>query len=125
MNIPQDLKYTEEHEWVKLDNGVAKIGITDHAQNELGDIVFVELPEEGEEVSQGEDLCVIESVKSVSDIYAPVGGTVKSVNESLETAPESINNSPYEDGWIAEIAFENETEMEELMDNEEYEKFIS
>lgn len=125
MTIPENLKYTEDHEWIKLENGKAKVGITDHAQNELGDIVFVELPASGDEVSRGEDLCVVESVKSVSDIYAPLSGEVVDVNEDLETAPENINESPYEEGWIAEISVEDDSEIDELMDDGEYEEFIS
>lgn len=125
MNIPENLKYTEDHEWIKVEDGKAKIGITDHAQNELGDIVFIELPDVGDEVSQGEDLCVVESVKSVSDIYAPISGEIVSVNDDLETSPERINKSPYQDGWVAELSLEDESETGELMDAGKYEEFIS
>ena len=97
--IRDDLKYTDTHEWVKVKDDHVIIGITDHAQSELTDIVFAELPDVGKKMKKGDELCVVESVKSVSEIYAPVAGTVTKVNEALEDAPETINQSPYDDGW--------------------------
>ncbi|HDO19776.1 MAG TPA: glycine cleavage system protein GcvH [Thermoplasmatales archaeon] len=123
--IRGDLKYTKTHEWVKVTGDVARVGITDHAQSELTDIVFVELPEVGKEVKQGDEICVIESVKSVAEIYAPVSGKVVNVNKELESSPEKINQSPYDEGWLVEIEIENRAELEELMSAEEYEKTIS
>ena len=101
--IREDLRYTKTHEWLKVKNGNALVGITDHAQAELTDIVFVELPETGKEVKKGEELCVVESVKSVSEIYAPISGKIVDVNKKLEETPEIINKSPYDDGWLVEI----------------------
>lgn len=102
--IPEDLRYTEAHEWVRdLGDGVVRIGITDHAQSQLGDVVFVQLPAVGEEVGAGAVVGEVESTKSVSDIYAPVPGTVTSVNEALEANPELINSGPYEAGWMLEV----------------------
>ena len=98
--VRDDLKYTESHEWSKLDGDNAKVGITDHAQSELTDIVFVELPEIGKEVKKGEELCVVESVKSVSELYTPASGKIIEVNKNLEDSPEIINESPYDDGWL-------------------------
>jgi glycine cleavage system H protein len=101
--VRSNLKYTDTHEWLKLEDKIAKVGITDHAQSELTDIVFVELPEVGKEVKKGEELCVVESVKSVSEIYSPVSGKVANVNKKLEDAPETINESPYDEGWLVEL----------------------
>ncbi|MBS3782021.1 MAG: glycine cleavage system protein GcvH [Candidatus Thermoplasmatota archaeon] len=120
--IPDNLKYTEEHEWIKVSDGEARYGITDHAQDELGDIVYVELPEVGEEISKGDMLGVIESVKTVSDLYAPLSGTVKDVNVELEVGPEMMNEDPYGDGWIVVIEIADEDELDELLDPEEYEE---
>ena len=122
--VRNDLKYTDTHEWLKVSGNVAKVGITDHAQSELTDIVFVELPEIGKEVKKGEELCVVESVKSVSELYSPVSGKIKSVNNKLEDAPETINESPYDDGWLVEIDVENKSEINELLDAESYKKII-
>ncbi len=119
----KDLKYTEDHDWVEKTGHRAKVGITDYAQKELGDIVFVELPAEGEEFSKGEDLVVVESVKSVSNVKAPVSGTVTEVNDRLEGEPELINESPWKDGWLVELDVENEKEFEELMSEDDYEEF--
>ena len=101
--VRDGLKYTQSHEWIKITNSTATIGITDHAQTELTDIVYVELPEIGKEVSKGDELCVVESVKSVSEIYAPLSGKITKVNQQLEDSPETINTSPYDDGWLVEI----------------------
>ncbi|WP_036226159.1 glycine cleavage system protein GcvH [Mesoaciditoga lauensis] len=118
-------KYTESHEWVELDGKVATVGISDHAQNELGDIVYVELPEVGKEVKAGETLCSVESVKSASDVYAPVSGKVVEVNEELENAPETINKSAEKDGWIAKIEVSDPSELDKLLSEEEYKKKIA
>ena len=118
--IPEELRYTEDHEWVKLTDGEIQYGITDYAQEELGDIVYIELPEVGEEVEKGDMIGVVESVKTVSDLYAPISGTIKEVNESLEAAPETINEDPYGDGWIVTIEYEDKSEYEDLMDAEEF-----
>lgn len=122
--VPDDLKYTESHEWVHLKDTIARIGITDHAQSELTDIVFAELPEVGKKVKKGDELCVVESVKSVSEIYAPVSGTVVSVNKKLDDAPEIINKSPYEDGWLVELEIEDIDEISTLMSASDYKNII-
>ena len=101
--VRHGLKYTDAHEWLKVQGDTAKVGITDHAQSELTDIVFVELPEIGKEVEKGDELCVVESVKSVSELYAPVSGKIVNVNRLLEESPETINGSPYDEGWLVEI----------------------
>lgn len=122
MKALQGLKYAKGHEWVKVEGNKAYIGITEFAQDELGDIVFVELPEVGNEVEIEDILGSIESVKAASDIYAPVSGTVVEVNEELEGSPELINEDPYE-SWIAVIEIDNSDELEDLMDADEYDKF--
>ena len=122
--IIQGLYYTETHEWARIDGGRARIGITDYAQKKLGDITYVELPEEGKDIRQSDFLTGIESVKAASDIYAPLSGKITAVNIVLETAPESINQSPYEDGWIAEIEILDSTESENLMDAGSYKDYI-
>lgn len=122
--VRDDLKYTEAHEWLKLKDDRAVVGITDHAQSELTDIVFVELPEVGKEVKKGEELCVVESVKSVSEIYAPVGGKVVNVNKKLEDVPETVNKSPYDDGWLVEIEIKDKSEIDSLLDAESYKKTL-
>jgi len=122
--LRDDLKYTKEHEWIKIKGDVAVIGITDHAQSELTDIVFVELPEIGKEVTKGEELCVVESVKSVSEIYAPISGKVVNVNKKLDDTPETVNESPYDDGWLVELEIKDKTEIDNLLDVESYKKTI-
>lgn len=132
VEIPEDLYFTEEHEWVKIENSMARIGISDYAQDQLVDVVFVELPEVGKEVeqaisenSEGSELGTLESVKAVSTIYAPLSGRVKEVNERLEDEPELINSDPYEDGWLCVIEPSNlEKEVEKLLDSEAYEDFL-
>ncbi len=104
MNVPKELQYTKTHEWIRQEGDTATVGITDHAQDELGDVVFIELPEEGASFDAGDSFGTVESVKAVSDIYAPVGGTVAAVNTVLEDAPETINADPYGDGWLVEIS---------------------
>ncbi len=123
--VPQNLLYTEEHEWVRLEGDSATIGISDYAQEALGDITFVELPEVGKQVAQFEDLAVIESVKAASDIYAPLGGQVLEVNSALEEAPETINRDCYGEGWICKLTGIVEAEMEKLLSSEAYEKLIA
>jgi glycine cleavage system H protein len=122
--VRSNLKYTDNHEWLKLEDKIAKIGITDHAQSELTDIVFVELPAVGKEVKKGEELCVVESVKSVSEIYAPLSGKIVNINKNLEDAPETINESPYDAGWLVEIEVSDETEFKTLIDAEAYKQMI-
>ena len=124
MNTPAELKYTEEHEWVKLDGKEALVGITDYAQGELGDIVFVELPAEGKAVKQGEVFGTIEAVKTVSDLYAPVSGKVIAINKALNDHPEHINKSPYKDGWMIRIAVDNPAEMEKLLNADGYQTHV-
>jgi glycine cleavage system H protein len=121
---PKDLKYSEEHEWVRMEGDEAVIGITDYAQAELGDITFVELPEEGKELKQSEIFATIESVKAASDIFAPISGKITQINQALEVKPEIINESPYEEGWICRIHVSDSSEGDKLMSAEEYEKFI-
>ena len=124
MSVQEGLYYTKEHEWVKVDGETGTIGISDHAQEELGDIVFVELPEEGEEFSQGDAIGTIEAVKTVSDIYTPVSGEVVEANESLEEEAEKINQDPYGEGWIAKIKMSDKDELDDLMSAEEYEDML-
>lgn len=121
--IPANLRYTESHEWI-LDNGdgTVTIGITDHAQEALGDVVFVDLPEVGRELESGEEFGVIESVKAASDLYAPLAGEVLAVNESLEDAPETLNEAPYEGGWIAKLKLADESALSNLLDADAYTK---
>ena len=122
MNIPEDLQYTKSHEWVRIEGDTATIGITDHAQDELGDVVFVELPVEGDTFDAGESFGTVESVKAVSDLYAPVGGEVVEVNSALEDAPENINEDPYGEGWIVKL---RTTDEADLLSPEEYEKVVA
>ena len=119
--IPSELRYLESHEWAEqLEDGLVRVGITDHAQEQLGDLVFVELPEEGDTVSRGDACAVVESVKAASDIYAPVTGVVTTINESLADSPETVNNDPYGDGWLFTLKPENPEEFDELMDADGY-----
>jgi len=124
LNVPKHLRYTEEHEWVKVEDNKVKIGITDFAQDELGDIVFVELPEVGDEVTKDEPFGSVESVKTVSELYAPVSGKVVAVNEELEDAPELVNESPYEKAWMIEVEPSDISEVDTLLSPEDYEKHI-
>lgn len=124
-DIPSDLRFAEGHEWVSQEEeGVVKVGISDHAQNQLGDLVYVELPEEGDTFSKGDTVAVVESVKAASDIYAPVSGEVVVVNKALEDSPEIINNDPYGDGWLFSIRMDDPSEVDELMDAEAYGEMI-
>ncbi|MGV3243474.1 glycine cleavage system protein GcvH [Staphylococcus sp. 11261D007BR] len=124
MAVPNEFKYSKEHEWVKVDGNVALIGITDFAQSELGDIVFVELPEVDDEVSEGETFGSVESVKTVSELYSPLTGKVVEVNEDLEDEPEAVNESPYEKAWMVKIELSDESELDALMDASAYEDMI-
>jgi glycine cleavage system H protein len=122
--VRDNLKYTNTHEWLKLKDNRAIIGITDHAQSELTDIVFVELPQIGKKVKKGDELCVVESVKSVTEIYAPISGIITKVNDKLDDAPEIVNSSPYDDGWLIELEFEDKSEIDKLLDSNSYKKII-
>ncbi len=124
-NIPSELRYATSHEWVRNDgDGIVTVGITEHAQELLGDMVFVELPEVGESVSAGDDVAVAESVKAASDIYAPVSGEIVEVNEDLEDSPELVNSDAYGDGWMFKIKLDDASELEALLDAEGYENSI-
>lgn len=122
--IRNDLKYTDTHEWLKVKGNTALVGITDHAQSELTDIVFAELPEIGKELKKGDELCVVESVKSVSEIYAPISGKVVGVNGKLEDTPEIINESPYDNGWLVELEIKDKEELDDLLDAGSYKEKI-
>jgi glycine cleavage system H protein len=124
MDFPDELKYTEEHEWVLIEDDVATIGITDFAQDQLGDVVFVELPEVGDVLEAGKTLGVVESVKAVSDIYAPLSGVVVEINEDLPDEPELLNTSAYEDGWMVKLKISDPRELGALMDASDYQSFI-
>ena len=125
MNIPDDLKYTKEHEWIR-DNGdgTVTVGITDFAQGELGDIVFVELEPEGSEFDQDEVLGTVEAVKTVSELFSPVSGEVTEINEDLEDDPELVNNDPYGDGWMVKMKLSDTSELESLLSSEDYQQLI-
>ena len=123
-NIPDDLKYASTHEWISVnEDGLVTVGISDHAQEALGDIVFVELPEAGASVNSKEEVAVVESVKAASDIYSPLTGEVVEINESLLDSPETVNASPYELGWFFKIRMENEAELDDLMNSESYSEY--
>ena len=124
MTIPSELKYSEEHEWVRVEGNRATVGITDYAQEQLGDVVYVELPEPGGEVQFLEVFGVVESVKTASDLYAPVSGAVAEINERLTDEPELVNGSPYEDGWMIVVEMSAPSELDKLMDDEAYEAFL-
>jgi glycine cleavage system H protein len=123
--VPDDCRYLDSHEWARRHNGTVRVGITDFAQDELGDVVFVELPAEGDELSQGEDFGVIESIKAVSDLYAPVSGTVTAANEALIDDPELVNDDPFGDGWMLEVELNDESELDELLSAAEYREQIA
>ena len=124
MSTPKELKYTKEHEWVSVDSDIATIGITDHAQEQLGDIVFVELPEVQSRVSQDDTFGVVEAVKTVADLFAPVSGNVTEINTALEESPDLINSDPYGEGWIIKVAIDDLEEYNNLMSNDDYNSFI-
>ena len=120
-NTPSELKYASSHEWARLEeDGTVTVGITDHAQNSLGDVVFVELPEVGSEYGAGEEAAVVESVKAASDIYAPIAGEVIAVNDALEESPETVNEYPYSDGWFFRLKPSDVSELENLLSAEDY-----
>jgi glycine cleavage system H protein len=125
MQVREDLRYSEEHEWVAVADGTATIGITDYAQEELGDIVFVELPPKGATLQKAGTLGVVESVKAVSDVYAPVSGTVAEVNDALTQNPEIINGDPYGDGWMVRVTMSDPAEVDRLMTAEQYRAFVA
>lgn len=120
MNIPENLKYTKDHEWVRVEGDSAVMGITEFAQSELGDVVFVELPEIGKSVSQKETLAVVESTKAASDVYAPIGGKVEQVNSELSSTPEKINQDPYGNGWIVKLNSVSAKDLDGLLDAQQY-----
>ena len=124
LNLPDNLRYAEDHEWTRLEGGKIKIGIDDYAQDQLGDIVFVELPEIGATFAKGEEFGTVESVKAVSELFMPVGGEILAINTALEETPEHVNNSPYEDGWMIEIKSSDVAEIDALMDKEAYIKML-
>ena len=124
MSLPQDLKYTKEHEWLKVDGETAIIGITEHAQSELGDIIFIEFPNIDQEIDKNEPFGTIEAVKTVADLFAPVSGKVIKINETLEDNPEFVNSDPYVNGWIVKVSISDISEMEELMSADKYAELI-
>jgi len=125
MNVPGELKYTKDHEWARLEGNVATVGITDYAQGELGDIVYVELPEVGTEVKKNASFGTIEAVKAVADLFSPLGGKIIALNEKLEDTPETVNQDPYGEGWMVKIEVADPAEFDELMDAAAYEQHIS
>ena len=125
MNAPDGLKYTKEHEWVSVEGNVATIGITHHAQSNLGDIVYVELPEEGEHIRKDDTYGVVESVKAVSDCYAPVSGKVLDTNTTLADNPETINEDCYGEGWMIKVGMTDKAELDDLLDQKQYEEFVA
>lgn len=124
MNIPDTLKYTKDHEWIRVEGDEAYIGITDYAQNELGDIVFIEVETEGETLEREETFGTIEAVKTVSDLFMPIGGEVLEFNSALEQSPEIVNNDPYEEGWIIKIKISDKAELDDLLDADAYKELI-
>lgn len=124
MNYPEELKYTKDHEWVRVEGDVATVGITDYAQGELGDIVYVEIETEGEELDQEEVFGTVEAVKTVSDLFMPLSGEVVEVNESLEDAPETVNDDPYGEGWMIKIKLSDTSQVDELMSADDYKEMV-
>jgi glycine cleavage system H protein len=124
MNIPQELKYTKDHEWIKIEGTTATIGITDFAQGELGDIVYVDISSVGQDFSQHDVFGTVEAVKTVSDLYMPVSGKVSEFNKSLESAPEKVNSDPYGEGWMVKVALKDASEIEGLLTPEQYKELI-
>ena len=124
LNLPDNLRYAKDHEWTRLEADKVKIGIDDYSQDQLGDIVFVELPEVGATFAKGEEFGTVESVKAVSELFMPVGGEILAINTALEETPEHVNNNPYEDGWMIEIKPSDVAEMDALMDKEAYIKML-
>ena len=124
MNVPSELKYTKDHEWVRIEGDTVTVGVTDFAQGELGDVVFVEIETEGETLSQGETFGTIEAVKTVSDLFMPVGGEVIEVNEKLEDTPDIVNSDPYGEGWMVKIKMDDTAQADDLLSASDYEALI-
>lgn len=124
MEFPKDFKYTQEHEWIKVEGNIATVGITDYAQDSLGDVVYVELPQEGGTVTKNEPFGVVESVKAVSDLYSPVSGNVTEVNDAIIDSPEVINEDPYGDAWMIKVEISSADDLGDLLSADEYQKFI-
>jgi glycine cleavage system H protein len=120
LNLPDDIRYAESHEWARSEGGQIKVGISDYAQDQLGDIVFVELPEVGDSLEKGEEFGTVESVKAVSELYMPLGGEIVAVNSGLEDNPEWVNNTPYTDGWMIEIKPENSSAIDDMLAHDAY-----
>lgn len=124
MNVPENLKYTKDHEWIRVEGDVAVIGVTDYAQSQLGDIVYVEIETEGDELDKEEVFGTIEAVKTVSDMFMPIAGEVEEVNAALEDAPDAVNKDPYGDGWMIKVKIADESQLEELLSAEAYKELI-
>ncbi|MEX3458361.1 glycine cleavage system protein GcvH [Staphylococcus hominis] len=124
MAVPSEFKYSKEHEWVKVEGNTATIGITEYAQGELGDIVFVELPDVDDEINEGDTFGSVESVKTVSELYAPVSGKIVEINDELEDSPEFVNESPYEKAWMVKVELNDESQLDELLSAEQYSEMI-
>ncbi len=124
LTVPHHFRYSEEHEWVEQDDDIVTVGITDYAQDSLGELVYIELPRIGQEVSKGDELAVVESCKAASDVYAPISGVIVEINESLIDSPSIVNESPYEDGWLVKIEASDVGEVDELMDAAAYKEHI-
>lgn len=125
MNIPQELKYTKDHEWIKVDGNVVTIGITDFAQKELGDIVYVEIESDGEELEKGDVFGTVEAVKTVSDLFMPISGKVIEINENLESEPEIVNSDPYEKGWMIKVEIADTSALDAMLSADDYKSLIS
>jgi glycine cleavage system H protein len=125
MNFPENLKYTKDHEWIRIEGSIGTIGITEYAQGELGDIVFVELPSIGKKVESGQSFGTVEAVKAVSDLYSPVNGEVKEVNKEIQDSPELVNKEPYARGWMIKVTLANPDDIKNLLDVEAYKKLIA
>ena len=124
LSFPDDIRYAQSHEWAKLEGDTVKVGITDYAQDQLGDIVFVEMPEAGDTFAQGDEFGTVESVKAVSELYLPIGGEIVAVNPPLEDAPELVNNMPYSDGWMIEVKPDDPDQLDSLMTKDDYIKSL-
>ena len=125
MNLPNDLRYTKEHEWVRIDDNILTVGITDHAQSELGDIIFIEFPELNQIISKDEPFGTIEAVKTVADLFGPVSGKVIEINEALEDNPDLVNSDCYGQGWIVKITCTDDSQLDDLLDSEKYKELIN
>ncbi len=125
MNFPSELKYTKDHEWIRIEGNVGTIGITEYAQGELGDIVFIELPAIGKKIESGQSFGTVEAVKAVSDLYAPISGEVKELNKEIQDSPELVNKEPYERGWMIKVTLSHPEEVKNLLDAEAYKKLIA